>query len=243
MGVRASVLTIVNQALQELGLPQVETTLSVFDDQTGFQALGLVNALGTQLVKVHDWQFLEKSVEFTGDGVATEFDMPDDFGRIVNQTQWSSTNRRPMVGPVSPQGWSWVKYGIVSVGVYYRYRILDGKFTVFPVPALGEKINFFYISRNWVFDPTIVLPLSQYKDKLTKDTDEPVFDSFLMIAGAKFKLWAAKGMESSELGREFEYMVQAEKGQTQGAAVIQLSGSGAGYLIGGQNIPDGSWNV
>lgn len=239
MGVRASVLTIVNQALQELGLPQVETTLSVFDDQTGFQTLGLVNALGTQLVKAHDWQFLEKTAEFVGDGIATEFDLPADYGRIVNQTMWSSTNRRPMVGPVSPQGWSWVKFGIVSVGVYYRYRILDGKLTVFPVPALGEKINFYYISRNWVYDPATLL----YKDKLSKDTDEPVFDNFLMIAGAKYKLWSAKGMESASLGQEFEYMVGAEKGQTQGASVISLSGSSAGYLIGAQNIPDGSWNV
>ena len=242
MAVRASVLTIVNQALQEIGLPQVETTISPFDDQTGFQTLGLVNALGTQLVKVHDWQFLEKSQQYVGDGIASEFDLPADFGRIVNQTQWTSTNRRPMFGPVSPQGWSWVKNGIVSVGVYYRYRILDNKFQVFPIPALNEKIDFYYISRNWVFDPDIA-PSGGYKDKLTKDNDEPVFDNFMMCAGVKYKLWAAKGMEAAELGREFEYMVTAEKGQTQGAPVISLNRQWDYLYISGQNVPDGSWNV
>src|SRR5688572_13310566 len=192
MAVRASVLTIVNQALQELGLPQVTTTLSALDDETGFQTLGLMNALGTQLVKVHDWQFLEKVQQFTGDGVQTQFPLPADFGRIVNQTQWASAMKRPMYGPMSAQGWSWVQYGIVSVGVYYRYRILDDLFSVFPALANGENADFFYISRNWVWDPITLT----YKDKLENDTDEPVFDNYLMTAGAKFKLWAQKGMEA-----------------------------------------------
>jgi len=225
--------------LQELGLPQVPTILSPFDDQTGFQVLGLVNSLGTQLVKVHDWQFLEKTLTILCDGVASEFDLPADFGRIVNQTQWASTNQRPMFGPMSPQGWSWVQFGIVSVGVYYRYRILRDKFTVFPVPPAGETLNFYYISRNWVFDPVTLM----YKDKVTADADEPVFDSFLMTAGVKFKLWNAKGMDATDLGNQFDYMLNAEKAQTTGAPVIHLDSRIDYFYISGQNVPDGSWNT
>jgi hypothetical protein len=239
MAVQASVLTIVNQALQELGLPTVPTAVSAPDDQTGFQTLGLVNALGTQLVKVHDWQFLEQIAEITGDGVTSSFTLPADFGRIVNQTEWSSSNRRPMFGPMSPQGWSWVQYGIVSVGVYYRYRILRNKFQVFPTPALGEKLHFYYISRNWVYDPITFV----YKDKASNDTDEPVFDQYLMTAGCKFKLWNAKGMDATDLGNQFSYMLDAEKAQSTGAPVISLDSRWDYLYISGQNVPDGSWNV
>lgn len=235
-------LSLVNRALQEIGLPQAQTIISVQDDQTGFQMHGLLNALGTQLCRVHDWQFLEKTVTLVGDGVTTEFDLPADYGRMVNQTQWSSKNRRPMYGPMTPQGWSWVQFGIVSVGVYYRYRIIGNKFCVFPTPAAGEEIHFYYISKNWVYDP-VALPAPVYKDTVTLDTDTTVFDDFLMIAGMKYKLWSAKGMEATELNQEFQYMLNAEKSQTQGAPVIALDSRWEQLYISGQNVPDGSWNV
>jgi hypothetical protein len=198
-----------------------------------------MNALGSQLVRAYDWQFLEGIVEIVGDGVTTEFDLPDDYGRMVNQTQWASKNKRPMYGPMSPQGWSWVQYGIVSVGVYYRYRILNNKFTVFPVPAEGEVLHFFYIRKNWVHDPLQDI----YTDTVINDTDEPVFDEYLMIAGTKFKLWAAKGMNTQELGREYEYMLSSCRSQTQGAAVISLDKRWDYLYISGQNVPDGSWEA
>lgn len=239
MATTTTALAIVNQALQELGLPQVVTILSSQDDQTGFQTLGLLNALGNQLVKEHDWQILEKVATFVGDGVTNKFPMPTDFGRIVNQTQWSSANKRPMYGPMSPQGWSWVQYGIVSVGVYYRYRILDGLFQVFPTPPVGETINFYYISRMWAFDPIE----NELKDKITLDSDKPLFDQFLMVAGTKMKLWKAKGLDATALAAEYDYMLEAEKGQIQGAPVISLDSRCDHLYISGQNVPDGSWSV
>lgn len=240
-----SALAIAQQAQQELGLPQSLTVASEPDDATGFQLLGGMNALGNQILRAHDWQFLEGTVTFIGDGTTTEFDMPDDYGRIVNQTQWASKNKRPMYGPMSPQGWSWVQFGIVSVGVYYRYRIVNNKFVVFPTPAAGEEFHFYYIKKNWVYDPVQsgIVGHPVYKDRIEVDTDQPVFDDMLMTAGVKFKLWAAKGMDATVLGREFEYMMNAEKSQTQGAPVIQLDYRNDYLYISGQNVPDGSFAI
>lgn len=231
-------LQLVNQALQELGLPQVQTIISAQDDQTGFQTLGLLNSLGEQISRAHDWQFLEGTAEMTGDGVLEEFDLPADFGRIVNQTQWSSSVRRPMYGPMSAQGWSWIQYGIVSVGVYYRYRILGNKFHVFPAMANGEKANFYYIKKNWALSE-----LAVPKDQIDADSDTTQFDDFLMIAGLKFRLWSAKGMDSVGLYNEFMYMLNSEKSQNAGAPVIALDNRWSYLYISGQNVPDGSWNV
>lgn len=233
-------LELTNEALQEIGLPQAETIVTAQDDQTGFQVLGLMNALGKQLLKAHDWQFLEGVVEITGDGVTNEFDLPADYGRMVNQTQWASSNKRPMYGPMTPQGWSWVQYGIVSVGVYFRYRIIGNKFCVFPTPAVGEKFHFFYIKKNWVIGPS---PDFEPKDKVTDNSDTTVYDDSLMIAGMKWKLWAAKGMNADVLKAEFDFVLNANKSQTQGAPVIALDSRWEYLYISGQNVPDGSWNV
>lgn len=234
------VLDITNDALREIGLPQVLTVMSDLGDQTGFQTSGLINALGKQLIKLHDWQFLEQHLQFVGDGVKTQFDMPADFGRMVNQTQWASKSRRPMFGPMTPQGWSWIEFGIVSVGVYYRYRIVDNKFTVFPTPAAGETFDMYYISKNWVINQDAG---TVYKSEITQDSDIPMFDDSLMVAGTKFKLWAAKGFDATELREEFNAMLEAEKSQSQGAPVIALDRRFEYLYISGQNVPDGSWNV
>lgn len=231
-------LTLVNRALQEIGLPQVTTIVSSQDDQSGFQALGLLNALGEQLSRAHDWQFLETVAEFTGTGSADAFDMPADFGRIVNQTEWSSSNRRPMYGPVSPQGWSWVQYGVVSVGVYYRYRILGDKFHVFPTLATGEKANFFYINKNWARSAANVP-----KNAIDADDDHMVYDDYLIIAGLKYKFWTAKGMDSAGLYSEFMYMMNNLKSQNAGAPVVSLDSRWDSMYISGRNVPDGSWDV
>jgi hypothetical protein len=64
-----------------------------------------------------------------------------------------------------------------------------------------------------------------------------------MTAGCKFKLWNAKGMDSTDLANQFSYMLEAEKAQTQGAPVINLTSYWNSFYISGRNIPDGSWNV
>lgn len=238
MGTKTA-LQIVNAALQELGLPQAQTAISSLDDQTGFQSLGLLNALGSQLYRAHDWHFLEKTAEIAGDGIADSFPLPADFGRIVNQTEWSSGMRRPMIGPQSSQSWAWVQYGIVSVGVYYRYRIIGSNIHIYPKLAAGEKVNFYYITDRWAINSADSTP----KTFIDSDSDRCVFDDYLMISGIKYKLWSAKGMDSVGLYSEFMYMLNNIKAQSQGAPVVSLPGVSSEFLISGRNVPDGGWNV
>lgn len=230
----ATAIEIINAACHELGLPTV-TLNSTTGDTLGTQTLGLLNALGEELVKVHDWQFLEKTMEFVGDGVTDRFPMPADYARQVNQTQWALNQRRPMHGPDSPQMWSWTQYGIVSVGVYFRYRILGNEYAVFPVPGAGEQFALFYIGKNWVIDQD---PPNDPKSLITKTGDEVLYDRRLMIAGLKVKLWAQKGFETTVLQDEFSLLLEAVKAQNQGARVIDLSGCDYHMYLNWQNIPE-----
>lgn len=237
MTVTATAQAIIDQALNELGLP-TSVVGSTQATQFVIQATAMLNTIGVDATKVHDWQFLQKTATFTGDGVVTEFDMPDDFGRVVNQTEWSSNFKRPMLGPQTAQQWGWTQYGIVSVGVYFRYRILDNQFAIYPVPANGDVFNFFYISKNWVVDNT-GLP----KASVTAPTDVPLFDWTLLVAALKVRLWGIQGFDTTLLTQEYNYRLAVEKGQNQGAQAISLSGGPYYHLIDVNNIPDGNWNV
>ncbi len=237
MATRATVQAIVDSALAELGLPSAIVGSSN-QGQLVAQAVALLNSLCLDAVSVHDWQFLMLTANYTGDGVLSAFTMPSDFSRQVNQTQWALNNKRPMIGPLSPQQWGWTQYGIVSVGVYFRYRILQNEFTIFPVPGAGEAFAFYYISQNWAVDS-----MGNPKATLTSPTDIPLFDSRLLITGLKLRVWATKGFDTSQLANEYNFMLQAQIGQDQGAPVIQLSGTDGFHYIDTSNVPDGSWSV
>lgn len=237
MANRATARDIINDSMAELGLPPA-TFSSALVDPNGYQAMALMNSLGEELVRLHDWQFLEKTVQYTGDGVLSEFLLPNDFGRQINQTQWDQSNRRPMQGPDNAQLWGWSHYGIVSVGIYYRYRILADKFQVFPTPAAGQQFAFYYITKNWVEDGSNA---GTYKSKATTDADIPLFDRRLMICGLKAKFWSQKGFDNTVLMKEYDGILSAEKGQNQGAPVINLTFSDEHFLLNEYNVPDGTY--
>ena len=232
-------INIINATAQELGLGVVSLS-SASTGNVGYQLLGLLNALGAELLRIHDWQNLTRTDTFTGDGTATEFDLPSDFGRQINQTQWDTSSRRPMAGPDSPQVWSWNTYGIVSAGLWYRYRIVGNQYNIYPTPANGEDFAFYYISKNWVSDADVPATM---KSSITKPADIPQFDARLLTAGLKAKFWGQKGFDTTILQREFTDLLLAEKGQSQGAPVLSLSGNTDGYLLGWGNVPDGNWQV
>jgi hypothetical protein len=122
--------------------------------------------------------------------------------------------------------------------VYFRYRIINDEFSLFPTPGSGEVFNFYYITKNWVLDNDGVT----YKDAVETPEDTPLFDRALMIAGLKLRLWAQKGLDTTHLAEAFNYNLEALKGQSQGAAVIDLSGSDLSILIDPlKNVPEGSW--
>jgi hypothetical protein len=232
--VTATATEIINSAASELGLPTVSLTTST-GDTLAQQSLALLNALGDELIRIHDWQFLEKVMTFTGDGTAASFPLPADFRRQINQTQWDNSGKRPLYGPDSPQMWSWSQYGIVSVGIFFRYRILDNEYAIFPVPGDGTEFDLYYISKNWVIDgidPQVT------KDKVTRAEDVPMFDRRLLITGLKVKLWAAKGFDTKNLQEEFNFVLAAEKGQNQGARAINLSGGDQHLYLNYLNIPE-----
>lgn len=233
----ATVQEILNAATGELGLPPVQYGATAYD-QTAQQMIAMLSVVGQNLSRSHDWQFLEKVATFTGDGTTSEFDLPADFGRIVNQTQWATSDQRPMTGPVTPQVWGWCQYGIVSTGFFYRYRVLNNKLAVFPTPGADTEFAFYYISKNWLKNG-----LDDEISKITSASDVPQFDARLMVTGLKAMFWGQKGFDTTQIQAEFNYVLENEKGTNQGAAVLRLGCNDAGILINEYNVPDGSWKV
>lgn len=191
-------------------------------------------ALGEDLCRIHDWQFLEREVTFAGDGVNNTFDLPADFGRIVNQTLWETKQSvSPVSGGHAPAIWGWFKYGMAGAGIVYRYRIVRNKLEVYPLPAAGAEFSFTYITKMWVKSQA-----NSEKDTVNTGTDVPQFDRRLMVSGLKSRLWGQKGFDTTHVDREFNMILLSEKGVSQGASVISLNRGIDSFYLSGKNVPD-----
>ena len=215
-----NLLQIVQQAMQELGLASPNAVASS-SDTTVLQFKALLNGLGQDLVKAHDWQVLQKEHTFNTASGTASYALPSDFDRILDSTQWDRANAWPMSGPKTPQQWQEYKSGIVtSAGIHKRFRIKGNLFYIDPTPTATEASVFEYIQDTWATD---VLGTT-YKTTMDTDTDIPLLDDRLLVKGLKYYFYDAKGFDSASLYDAFNKMYSAVTGHDGGAPVLSMDG-------------------
>lgn len=234
---RKTVLEIIQQATLELSQQKPLVVVSTSDAMI-LQFLALTQALGEELVKENDWQILTKTHTFQTVAGTSSYSLPSDFERLINQTQWNQTTLSPISGPQTPQQWQASTNSMVSSLSNYAFRIVQDKFHITPTPTTVETLSFEYISGFFIDDGNGVM-----KQTITTDSDEPVFDSRLMISGVKMKFYESKGFDTSALSKDFYSRLDYCISQDQGAPVLSLSRRPSETLISIRNVPDGSWSV
>lgn len=183
---------------------------------------------------------LSQPAETSGSGLITftqmRYDLPSDWSKSINQTQWDRSNFWPLAGPKTAQEWQFIKGGIVSTGPRLRFRIQGNKLALNPIPGNGQTLAFEYISNAWVrrsdgFPRTAFL----------SDDDTCIFDDSLMILGTKMYWRQEKGFESSLAEAQFLRVLERKQAQNKGAPTLNMAGGLGNVLLGPWNIQDGNW--
>jgi len=185
---------ILNTVAAEVGLtPSVDAYAD--QDANFVQMRTLLNTSIKQLVRSYNWEFLvkEHTISVTAGG-ASEFSLPDDFMRMIDQTGWERLNRNPLQS-LSAQEWQYLKgRDLVSETVYAKFRLQQGKFTIYPSPPSSDlEIAFEYISNLSVINTSSV-PARQ----VTQSGDIPLFDAYLLSRMVKVRFLQGKGLDSSD---------------------------------------------
>jgi hypothetical protein len=208
----------------------------------------VANIADLELVNSYEWSQLTKQglIEVFTDlppnpGQATEqaYDLPGDFFRFIDQTQWNGAMRFPAVGPVSPQGWMTYMVFPISANFTLTWQVREGKIWFLNPPAApGQEFRFMYLSRALVQDAD---DPNEYKNIATKNGDKFVLDGLLMTLFTRIKWLEAKGFDSSAAVRDFMIAFDARVGAQKGASILNVSGNRHGYpYIGIGNLPDAS---
>lgn len=142
--------TIVNEAAVEVGLAAVSDPYAS-TDQNFVQLCGLLKSLGQELWRAKEWTQLQQVYTFTTVLNQSRYNLPADFGEMIDQTAWNRTNRLPVAGPLSPQMWEYLKAFQTGVVFTVLFRPLNQQLWLYPdtsTPA-GFVIAFEYVSRFW----------------------------------------------------------------------------------------------
>lgn len=237
----SSVLEIVQQSFDELGLYPTPTSAVGTGDLLVRQITSLYTAVGQMLVKRRVWRGLLSQLNFTGIAGQAVYTLPADYDRPISQTEWDQTNHWPLMGPLTPQQMQTVQSGIISQGPRIKFRLIGDKLEMFPTPNTGQLFVFNYISKGWVLHDTGLSIVRQTKP--TSDTDVAIFDDRLMVAGVKLRFYQAKGFDTSAYADDFQVLLDDAVAQDSGAQKLTLAAYPSTYLINTTNVPDGNWQV
>ncbi|KKB61548.1 hypothetical protein WM40_22680 [Robbsia andropogonis] len=163
------------------------------------------------------------------------YPIPSDCDHFIAQTGWDRSFRWQLVGPLSAQEWQVLKSGISPAGPRLRWRIMDGKIFVNPVPASADKLVMEYYSNGWC-QSISGTPQTTW----AADSDTPLIQDRLFILGIMSRFLNRKGLDSSVADQEYERAISIAIARTAGARSLPInavSRSDIG-LISSSQVPD-----
>lgn len=213
--------------VQAYQLPQATYVEEVIDAHTVRVNQAASQDSGTQITQPNQVLFSK-----------VKYDMPPDYMTITNRTQWQKTKKWEMLGPETAQQWQWLLSGYIATGPRVRWRILGGKFQIWPATNSVQELGFEYRSQAWAQaangDP---------KNSFTADSDTTIFDDRLMVTYTKLKYWQIKGFDTTALQQEYSRYLSIAKANDKGGATLSFAPQPSQVLIGWANIPDSGYGT
>ena len=246
MGGKTNIIAaeILNRVAAEVGIAPI---ISPLESQDPFfiQLRYLLNTAGEELMQAYPWEQLVREHSITtavdDDG---DYDLPDDFGYILNQTEWDNTNNVPMGGPLSASEWTYLKgRDLASNTLYASFRIAQNKFKVFPnPPSVGLNLSFEYISTAWVWDGATTNPV--FKDEVTLASDIPLFDKTLITRALKVKYLESGGFDTTKAQGDYNQIFAFLTGNDKGAPILNAGRGRGGFpYLSSWNTPDTGYGL
>lgn len=187
--------------------------------QMEMELADLATDVAVDIMGSHDWRALTKFETLTGDGSQTEFDLPDDYDRIVLAQGVTDTNNWlwGYTPAASLQDWMVITSSGFTAVTPGWWIILDGKMQFSPAPSSGSPAKFSYISRNIGRAANGSTPISVFSD----DGDSFVLDERLLTLGVIWRWKAQKGMEYAEDMANYEKAFSENAARDKGSQAIR----------------------
>jgi hypothetical protein len=186
-----------------------------------------------ELLTQYEWQELtvtaELSVVAAAEGdVDSAFDLPADFFRFIDQTQWNSQSLIPSMGPISPQAWMMYTVLDFTPQLTFFWQLRGGKLHVMnaPYPTPGT-FKYMYLSNALVLDENG----TTYKNTASSNGDTFLLDSNLVMLMGRVKYLESKGFDTGAATRDFLRAMEGVSSKDKGATTLSMNRSSGVPLI------------
>jgi hypothetical protein len=229
-----SLLTIVTEVCGRLALSQPTSVVGSTDTQVQ-QLFALANKAGHDLAQAHPWQDLMEEATFTT--VASPVQsaaIPLDLDRMVPDSIYNRTTRRPVGGPITPQEWQarQAQPAISTVVLVFRQR--QGQFLISPTPPADQTIAYEYVSKNWAKGA-----LGAAQAQFLADTDTAYLDESLIADAVVWMFLRSKGFSYAEEMKTYERNLEQQAGRDGGSGALTLTPEPV--RLDRVNLPDGDF--
>lgn len=169
----------------------------------------------------------------------SDYALPSDFRRPVDNTFWDRGRFWSMRGPQSPQQWQLYKSSVIgraSIQRRFRFRYIGGNnvLSIDPTPFdNNDPLVFEYVSNAWCESDDGVA-----QTQWLADTDIGVIDEYLIQLATRWRVLRRLGLSYNEELDECEREVNKALASDGGAAILDLAPSDSLTLIGPWNIPE-----
>jgi hypothetical protein len=173
----------------------------------------------------------------------SDYPLPGDFVRAIDDTFWDRSRFWSMRGPQSPQQWQLYKSSVIgraSIQRRFRFRSVysgGGAFiSIDPVPFdNGSQFVFEYVSNGWCQG---INGVPQYSFEADTDVMIDATLEYLLRLSLKYRLLRRLGLSYSEELDEFERQVDKALAHDGGATILNLTPNNNLSLIGPWNLPE-----
>ena len=180
----------------------------------------VVHSTLSSLMRHANWQALTRDgVLYTSNGVREYLidNIVPDFHSLIHSSLYMKDNIRNVFGAITEERWAMEKqYHCPEIDVIFKIQNNAFKFLKNP----GDlEIHFNYKSNAVCYDAKTLEP----KSRITKNTDIPVFDPYLVKLGIVWRWNKRTGMDYAEEFAEYQRELEKSYAETKSAGDINLS--------------------
>ena len=170
------------------------------------------------------------------------YDLPGDIRSFINATYWDRNFRWPMLGPLSPVEWEVIVSGISPVGPRIRFRVVNNKMQIQPLPGTDQtdQIAYEYVSNAFCTDSTGTARTAVGGVcRFAADTDLYRWPENTLRLGVKWRFLRAKGLDFSDELRQYETARDFQLSVSGGSRSLRMNAVASGlHFLNYSNVPD-----
>ena len=215
----ATILQIAQDSALAVSLNRPDTLFPTYDegDMSAADLLRAITACTRDLRDGYDWSVSKARHTFTALAAEVQASkLPSDFKRVVPDTFWNTGIRQKVCGPLTDDEYAEIKGGVLSM-VTPHFHMQGGDLIIVPAPTTSDTFAFTYI-RTAIGRDSDSVRLAAF----TEDTDVPLWDEELMIAGAIYFYRKAKAYDAQQAYLDYEKLRRDNIKRDGGGRIIRM---------------------